>query len=107
MVHSAGVAAVVDPAGVTPTQETVVSGSEHSVTISRGFLGHHNPRAVDLPPGQHLTHGFPVLTAGPTQLVSTDDWDFTITPEDGEPRRWNWAEMMALPSEEITVDFTV
>jgi DMSO/TMAO reductase YedYZ molybdopterin-dependent catalytic subunit len=74
------------------------------VTISRGFLGHHDPGAVDLPPGQHLTHGFPVLTAGPTQQVSTEDWGFTITPEAGQPKRWSWDEMMALPSEDITVD---
>ncbi|MFG1827858.1 sulfite oxidase-like oxidoreductase [Microbispora bryophytorum] len=74
------------------------------MTISRGFFGHHDPRAADLPPGQHLTHGFPVLTAGPTQLISREKWSFTITPEIGEPRRWSWDEMMALPAEEITVD---
>lgn len=77
---------------------------EHRVTISRGFFGHHDPRAVDLPPGQHLTHGFPVLTAGPTQLVSTEEWSFTVTPEAGKPKRWSWAEMRALPSEAINVD---
>ena len=77
---------------------------EHSVTISRGFLGRHDPRAIDLPPGQHLTHGFPVLTAGPTQQIPTKDWAFTITPETGKPQRWNWEELMALPSEDITVD---
>lgn len=74
------------------------------MTISRGFFGHHDPRAADLPPGQHLTHGFPVLTAGPTQLIPTERWSFTITPEIGEPKRWSWDEMTALPSEEITVD---
>ena len=74
------------------------------MTISRGFLGHHDPRVVDLPPGQHLTHGFPVLTAGPTQMVATEDWSFTITPESGAPSRWTWDEMMALPSQDITVD---
>ncbi|SFD00620.1 Oxidoreductase molybdopterin binding domain-containing protein [Nocardioides terrae] len=74
------------------------------MTVSRGFLGHHDPRAVDLPPGQHLTRGFPVLTAGPTQTVATEDWSFTITPESGAPTRWTWDEMMALPSEDVTVD---
>src|SRR3954447_5544187 len=79
-------------------------GREHRMTISRGFLGDHDTRAADLPPGQHLTNGFPVLTAGPTQMISTDDWSFTITAEAGESKRWSWDEMMALPSEEITVD---
>lgn len=74
------------------------------MTISRGFSGHHDPRAIDLPPGQHLTHGFPVLTAGPTQLVSMDEWNFTIAAETGTPKRWNWDELMALPSEEVLVD---
>jgi DMSO/TMAO reductase YedYZ molybdopterin-dependent catalytic subunit len=59
---------------------------------------------MDLPPGQHLTEGFPVLTAGPTQQISTEDWVFTITPETGKPQCWNWEELMALPSEHITVD---
>ncbi|MEI7056247.1 sulfite oxidase-like oxidoreductase [Nocardioides sp. CCNWLW239] len=74
------------------------------MTISRGFVGHRDPRDVDLPPGQHLTHDFPVLTAGPTQLVSKDSWTFTITPESGDPIRWSWADMMALPAEEFNVD---
>jgi len=73
-------------------------------TISRGFHGRQDARGIDLPPGQHLTHGFPVLTAGPTQLISTDRWRFTITPEKGLPRRWNWAQLMALPAERIEVD---
>lgn len=68
------------------------------MTISRGLLGHHDPRAVDLPPGQHLTHGFPVLSAGPTQLISAQEWGFTISPEIGKPKRWSWDEMMAPPS---------
>jgi DMSO/TMAO reductase YedYZ molybdopterin-dependent catalytic subunit len=75
-----------------------------AVTISRGFVGRNDSRALDLPPGQHLTHGFPVLTAGPTQLISTDEWNFTVMPEAGEPRTWTWGEMMALPSEQIDVD---
>jgi DMSO/TMAO reductase YedYZ molybdopterin-dependent catalytic subunit len=74
------------------------------VTISRGFFGRHDPRAVDVPPGQHLTHGFPVLTAGPTQLISTREWNFTLTSEDGDLRAWSWEEMLALPVEEIAVD---
>lgn len=74
------------------------------MTISRGFFGHRDPRDVDLPPGQHLTQDFPVLTAGPTQLVSRDEWSFTITPESGDPVRWSWADLMAMPAEEITAD---
>ena len=74
------------------------------MTISRGFHGRHDPRAADLPPGQHRTHGFPVLTAGPTQVIPTREWSFTLTAEDGDPRTWTWDEMDALPAEEISVD---
>lgn len=74
------------------------------MTISRGFFGHHDQRAVDLPPGQHLTHGFPVLSAGPTQLISTPEWSFALASEDGDLRMWSWDEMLALPAEEVVVD---
>jgi DMSO/TMAO reductase YedYZ molybdopterin-dependent catalytic subunit len=74
------------------------------MTISRGFVGHKDPRAVDIPPGQHLTDGFPVLSAGPSQHVPLADWSFTITTESGPPHSWTWDDFMALPSEEIRTD---
>jgi DMSO/TMAO reductase YedYZ molybdopterin-dependent catalytic subunit len=58
-----------------------------------------------IPPGQYLVDDFPVLTAGPTPSVALDDWDFTIVDEMGERlARWTWADFMALPVEDITVD---
>jgi DMSO/TMAO reductase YedYZ molybdopterin-dependent catalytic subunit len=58
-----------------------------------------------IPPGQYLVDDFPVLTAGPTPDVSTDDWTFTITDETGAvAARWTWDEFRALPTEDITVD---
>lgn len=74
------------------------------MTISRGFIGHRDPRAVDLPPGQHVTQDFPVLSVGPSQHVATKEWSFTVTPEYGLPRRWNWADFKALPTEDIQAD---
>lgn len=74
------------------------------MTISRGFVGHHDPRAADLPPGQHLTHGFPVLTAGPTQMIATREWTFALASDDGDLRSWTWDEMAALPAEAVTAD---
>lgn len=65
----------------------------------RRFSG--NP---DLPPGQHLTPSFPVLSAGPTPRIDTEEWEFSIRTETGQVHRWNWAELMALPSETVTVD---
>jgi DMSO/TMAO reductase YedYZ molybdopterin-dependent catalytic subunit len=72
--------------------------------VSPGFSGRRRDRAPDLPPGQYLTKDFPVLSAGPTPQVSTEVWNFSITTETGEVKRWNWAELNALPVERTTVD---
>jgi DMSO/TMAO reductase YedYZ molybdopterin-dependent catalytic subunit len=75
------------------------------VAITRGFHG----RRVDadparVPPGQYVTEGFPVLSAGPTQHTHTDAWTFTIRGEVDEPLTWTWPQFQALPHETVTVD---
>src|SRR5579862_4643090 len=73
--------------------------------ISRGFHGRRQP--VDpqrLPPGQYVTHDFPVLAAGPTPHLRLEDWTFELRGLLGEPRRWTWEEFQELPSETVTVD---
>jgi len=74
--------------------------------VSRGFRGRPRKDAPPgrVPPGQHVTGDFPVLSAGPTPHVALSDWTFDITGEVGEPRRWTWEEFRALPSEELTTD---
>jgi DMSO/TMAO reductase YedYZ molybdopterin-dependent catalytic subunit len=71
--------------------------------ITRGFAG-RGRRDVDLPPGQYLTEDFPVLSAGPTPLVSIDTWQLGVTTESGQRHTWSWPELLALPSETINVD---
>ena len=71
--------------------------------ITRGFAG-RGRSDVDLPPGQYLAEDFPVLSAGPTPLVSLDTWQLGVTTESGQRHAWSWSEMVALPSEAITVD---
>jgi DMSO/TMAO reductase YedYZ molybdopterin-dependent catalytic subunit len=73
-------------------------------TVSRGFLGRRRDSSQQLPPGQYLTHDFPVLSAGPTPRIPPDAWEFTVTTEQGEDHRWSWAELMALPAESVTAD---
>lgn len=72
--------------------------------VTRGFRG--RPRGADqrLPPGQHETRDFPVLSAGPTPRVRRETWEFTVTTEQGARHTWSWADLMALPSERPTVD---
>ncbi|BAL91700.1 hypothetical protein AMIS_64800 [Actinoplanes missouriensis 431] len=72
--------------------------------ISRGFGGRRRESLPGLPPGQYLTHDFPVLSAGPTPRIPLDRWKFTITTETGEKHSWDWKEFTALPAEEFTVD---
>ena len=72
--------------------------------VTRGFGGRRERAPEDLPPGQYLADGFPVLTAGPTQYVDTDDWSFTITTETGKRSTWSWDELLAMPVEDVEVD---
>jgi DMSO/TMAO reductase YedYZ molybdopterin-dependent catalytic subunit len=74
--------------------------------ITRGFRRRHAepPPGSALPPGQYLTDGFPVLSAGPTPDVPLDRWELAVTGAVDGDRRWSWDEFRALPSESITVD---
>ncbi|WP_426564622.1 molybdopterin-dependent oxidoreductase [Angustibacter sp. McL0619] len=72
--------------------------------ITPGFFGRPRRESADLPPGQYLTEDFPVLSAGPTPHVTTDEWEFSITTETGERRTWDWQQLLDLPVEDVTVD---
>ncbi len=69
-----------------------------------GFFGRRRAESADLPPGQYLTQDFPVLSAGPTPRVRTEEWELAVVTETGERHTWSWADLMALPAEEVTVD---
>jgi DMSO/TMAO reductase YedYZ molybdopterin-dependent catalytic subunit len=73
--------------------------------VSRGF--HHRAQAGEesrVLPGQYVTDGFPVLSAGPTPVTPLEKWMFSIT-QGGQPRKsWTWEELQALPAETITAD---
>jgi DMSO/TMAO reductase YedYZ molybdopterin-dependent catalytic subunit len=69
----------------------------------------HSKRRTDVdparvPPGQYVTSGFPVLSAGPTPKTPPADWTFTVRGAVDRPRTWTWDEFRNLPSETITVD---
>jgi DMSO/TMAO reductase YedYZ molybdopterin-dependent catalytic subunit len=72
--------------------------------ISRGFFGRRREENPDLPPGQYLTEDFPVLSAGPTPVIDTADWAFTIESESGLVTTWTWEQLKALPIEDINTD---
>ncbi|TXI78802.1 MAG: sulfite oxidase-like oxidoreductase [Flavobacteriales bacterium] len=76
--------------------------------INRSFGGRN--RGADnhggrLPPGQSLTDGFPVLTAGPTpRTPSSADWGLTIKIGPKPVRTFSWEEFHQLPQTEQVVD---
>ena len=74
--------------------------------VSRGFRGRRS-EDVDparVPPGQYVTHDFPVLSAGPTPHEPIEGWTFEVRGELDEPRSWTWEQFTSLPSESVTVD---
>lgn len=73
--------------------------------ISRGFRGRKPATESDrIPPGQHLTHDFPVLSAGPTPHVSLADWSFSLDSGGKVLKEWTWEEFNALPQTELKTD---
>jgi DMSO/TMAO reductase YedYZ molybdopterin-dependent catalytic subunit len=75
--------------------------------VSRGFSGHRRTAdelADRLPPGQYAERGFPVLTAGPTPDVRTDEWRFRIDGMVAQAREWTWEEFGELPFETVPCD---
>jgi len=74
--------------------------------VSRGFRRRRDDGDADparIPPGQYLTHEFPVLSFGPTPHTPLEDWTFTIVGA-GQQKTWTWEDLRALPTESITVD---
>jgi len=57
-----------------------------------------------LPPGQSLTHKFPVLTYGPNPKFDPKTWNFRIFGDIENEMTWTWDAFTALPTVEITVD---
>ena len=57
-----------------------------------------------MPPGQHVTQGFPVLSAGPTPHTPPPEWTFSIRQDGGTLKSWTWQEFQALPAESVMVD---
>lgn len=74
--------------------------------VNKGF---RRKRDVDapadrVPPGQHVTMDFPVLSAGPTPRIYPDEWRLTVRDHSGRQKAYGWSEFRDLPSEQVTVD---
>ncbi len=58
-----------------------------------------------LPPGQHLTPGFPVLDLGIRPDITPSDWRLEVTGLVEHPRSFTWEEFIAMPKFEDVSDF--
>lgn len=72
--------------------------------VSRGFVGRRQDRNPRIPPGQYLERDFPVLSAGPTPSVRTEDWRLRVTGVHGHSRTLTWDDLVSLPNEEVRTD---
>ena len=74
--------------------------------ITPGFQGRRSQsESKRLPPGQHMTRDFPVLSAGPTPHTPLNTWTFALEAEDGTKMvSWSWEEFRALGPTEVTAD---
>jgi DMSO/TMAO reductase YedYZ molybdopterin-dependent catalytic subunit len=75
------------------------------MVVPRSLRGRGAPAEPGrVPPGQYVTQGFPVLSAGPTPRTPLDRWTFAVRGVVGEPVSWDWEGFRALPRETVTVD---
>ena len=75
------------------------------VPISRGFKSRRGSASQNrVPPGQHITPNFPVLTNGPTPQISTKDWTLAVQFGGRLLAKWSWAEFEALPQTTVKTD---
>lgn len=58
-----------------------------------------------VPPGQHLTRGWPVLHTGPVPRFDPATWRFRCTGAVEEPQTWTWEGLRAFPAVRHTTDF--
>jgi DMSO/TMAO reductase YedYZ molybdopterin-dependent catalytic subunit len=70
--------------------------------ISRGFFRRRpvDAKANRIPPGQHLTSDFPVLSAGPTPKADLKTWTFSLFDGPNLLARWSWDQFEALQQTE-------
>lgn len=74
---------------------------------TRGFVGRRSGDETTrqrLPPGQFLETGFPVLSAGPTPRVKTEEWHFKLKVGPRVLKEWDWQAFNALPQSRMTRD---
>lgn len=73
--------------------------------INKGFgRKRESNQSERIPPGQHETHNFPILSAGPTPRIPLLSLTFILEGLLDSPHQWNWELFNALPQQSFTKD---
>lgn len=78
----------------------------NNAPIARGFRSRQQDQTPKnrLPPGQHVTTDFPILSAGPTPQIKVQDWTFALLLRGSHLGKWSWQQFEALPQTTIKTD---
>ncbi len=74
--------------------------------ISRGFRsrGGGQPPNERVPPGQHVTTDFPILSAGPMPRIAPESWTLALQHGGRLLDTWTRAEFLSLPQTTVSAD---
>jgi len=90
--------------------ERLVNRKEAWAQAKRGLTEEGVPpdtrlRENRLPPGQHMTKGWPVLDLGIHPTIALTDWTLTITGAVAQPATWTWEDFLQQPPTQSISDF--
>jgi DMSO/TMAO reductase YedYZ molybdopterin-dependent catalytic subunit len=89
---------------VDELNKKLIEGKERLAKLGR----RSHPPAVTpsrLPPGQHEVQDWPVLDLGVQPDIPREQWSLKVEGLVAHPRRFAWADFMALPQVEVVRDF--
>lgn len=79
--------------------------AKRGLSLEEGVIQDHRARGSRLPPGQHLTKGWPVLDLGIHPTISPADWRLSVQGEVDQPFVWTWDDFLAQPQIQDVSDF--
>jgi DMSO/TMAO reductase YedYZ molybdopterin-dependent catalytic subunit len=82
----------------------VVQSQAPMTGVDEQGSSHDRPDGDELPPGQHQIVRLPATEISPPTPIPPQDWEITLTTEEGKVLRWDWLALSQLPHQAISVD---
>lgn len=79
--------------------------TKRGLSLEEGMVQDHRARGDRLPPGQHLTKGWPVLDLGVHPAIALEDWRLAVGGLVDAPFTWTWKDFLAQPHVSDVSDF--